>query len=54
MNKKVLLALLVAFLVFWMVTDPSGMADRTGAGASAALEVLGDGAAALRNFIGEL
>lgn len=54
MNKKVLLWLLVAFLVFWMVTDPSGMADRTGAGASAALGLLGDGAVALRDFLGEL
>jgi hypothetical protein len=54
MNKKVLLALLVAFLVFWMVTDPRGLADRTGAASDAALQVLGDGATALRDFIVEL
>lgn len=52
--KKVLLWLLVAFLVFWMVTDPSGMADRTAAGAESLLGLLADGAAALRDFLGEL
>lgn len=54
MNKKVLLTVLLAFLVFWMVTDPSTLADRTGAVAGAALELLGQGAGALRDFIGEL
>ena len=34
--KKLLLALLVVFVGFWMFTDPRGLADAAGQGAGAA------------------
>ena len=34
--KKLLLALAVVFLGFWMFTDPRGLADAAGTGADAA------------------
>lgn len=33
--KKVVLALVVVFLVFWLMTDPRGLADTSGSAASA-------------------
>lgn len=52
--KKLVLLVLVVFVVFWMFTDPSGLADVTRAGAGEGWVLLTDGFRGLIRFLGEL
>lgn len=52
--KKLILALVVVFLGFWMFTDPSGLADVAKSAGSSAWSVVTDGFRGLIRFLGEL
>lgn len=52
--QKVVLVLVVVFLGFWMVTDPSGLADAGGAVASRVVTWTGDLFNAVIRFFNEL
>ena len=53
-TKKVLLALLIVFLGFWMFTDPRGLADSAGTAAQSAWGLLVQLFGALINFFDAL
>ncbi|WP_435742147.1 hypothetical protein [Nocardioides sp. SYSU DS0663] len=52
--QKVVLVLVVLFLGFWMVTDPSGLADTGGEVGSQVVAWTGDLFSAVIRFFGEL
>lgn len=52
--KKVLLALLIVFVGFWMITDPNGLADAAKTGAQSAWGLMVQLFGALINFFGAL
>ena len=49
--KKLFLLAGLAFLVFWMVTDPAGLAGTAQGSGSWAWDASGDLASALREFV---
>ncbi|GAA1997980.1 MULTISPECIES: hypothetical protein [Nocardioides] len=52
--KKVVIALVVVFLGFWMFTDPRGLADAAGGAGGQIAAWTGDFFSALIRFVGEL
>ena len=52
--KKVILALVVVFLGFWMFTDPNGLADAASAGAEQAWVLAQQLFTAIIDFVGAL
>ena len=52
--KKAVIAVLVVFLLFWMFTDPSGLADSTTAAGGQVAEWGEQLFTAVIDFVGEL
>ncbi len=52
--KKAIPLLVVVFLLFWMFTDPSGLADSAGAAAGQVVDLTGQLFAAVIDFLGAL
>ena len=54
MKKKPVLAVLVVFVVFWLLTDPSGLAHASESAGSQVMVLAGDLFDALIDFLDEL
>lgn len=52
--KKAILVLLVVFIIFWMVTDPNGLADTTKTLGTQGWEALQSLFGSVIDFFGEL